>query len=228
LAFEDLDALEQYGWEIAGAQAFPLPLKITPPGKVSVPSTGEIALLAGALRTIPDFVVNELCADRGRPRAAQAAYPLPNVHGNQQIALSYPVDLPEIKALQDKADLEDAGTGDELEEFIRDWYYDDTSHQFARDVGGFLFQFMDHLASSGIPEKTLGRHQENCWLIGKFTCDYGYHKAFSPAIFLGDPGYLPEFQRKVSHAEGAIAAYTATWRKLEAYVRAMGYGEKSR
>jgi hypothetical protein len=228
LAFEDLDALDQHGWEIAGPQAFPVLLKITPPSKVSVPGSGEIALLAAALRAIPDFVVDELRADRGRPRPAQATYPLPNVHANQQIALSYPVDLPELKALQGQADLEEQDTGEELEEFIHDWYYDEPSHQFARDVGAFLFQFLDDLAVSGISEKTLGRHEENCWLIGKFTCDYSYAKAFSPALFLGGPGYLPEFKRKVTSAKSAIAAYETTWRKLEGYVRAMGYGEGSR
>lgn len=228
LPFEDLDALEQYGWEIAHAQAFPLLMKVSPPGKVTVPTAGEIALLAAALRAIPDFVVDHLRADRGRPRPAQATYRLPNVHANQQIALSYPVDLPELKALQGQADLEDQAAAEELEEFIRDWYYDESSHQFAREVGAFLFRFLDDLALSGISEKTLGRHEENCWLIGKFTCDYGYHKAFSPAIFLGGPGYLPEFKRKVTDAKSAVAAYEATWRKLEGYVRAMGYGKGSR
>lgn len=228
LAFEDLDALERYGWEIAHARAFPLLMKISPPGKVTLPNAGEIALLAAALRTIPGFVVDELHADSGRPEPAQAAYPLPNVHANQQIALSYPVDLPELTALQRLADLEDQTAADELEEFIRDWYFDEPSHQFAREAGAFLFRFLDDLALGRISEKTLDGHTQNCWLIGKFTCDYGYHKTFSPAIFLDAFGYLPEFERKVSRAKSAIAAYEATCRKLEGYVRALGYGEGSR
>jgi hypothetical protein len=29
----------------------------------------------------------------------------------------------------------------ELEVYIQDWHYDDASHQFARKMGSFLFQF---------------------------------------------------------------------------------------
>jgi hypothetical protein len=228
LAFEDLDALEQYGWEVANAQAFPLLMKITPPAKVSVPSANEIALLAAALRAIPDFVQQQLRADRGRPRAAQAAYALPTVHGNQQIALRYPVDLPALKALRAEADLEDAGGGVAVQDLIEGWNYDKSSPQFALELGAFLLQFMDHLAMSGLSEQTLDKHGRNCWLIGHFTCDYGDTRAFSPAIFLGGPQYLPEFERKVTSATAASASYRATWRKLDAYVRALGYGEGSR
>lgn len=228
LAYEDLDAQEQHGWEIAHARAFPLVMKVSPPGKVSLPNAEEIALLAAALRTIPEFVVDALHADRGRPEPAQATYPLPNIHANQRIVLGYPVDLPELNALQELIDSEEQTVADELEDFIYDWYFDEPSHQFAREAGAFLLKFLDDLAWSGVSEKVLIRHERNCWLIGKFTCDYSNVRVFSPKLFLGGPGYLLEFKRKVSTAKSAAAAYEATWRKLEAYVRAQGYGGGSR
>lgn len=101
LAFDDLDALEKYNWPVAAADAFPQVLKTIPPGKLGVPTAAEIALLAAALRVIPEFVVRHLHADRGTPQPASATYPLPNVHAGQTITLSYPVDLPELRALQD-------------------------------------------------------------------------------------------------------------------------------
>jgi len=100
LAFEDLDALEKYNWPVVSGQAFPQVIKAIPPGKVGVPTAAEIALLAAALRIIPDFVIRHLRADQGAPRPARATYPLPNVHAGQTITLSYPVELPELQAMQ--------------------------------------------------------------------------------------------------------------------------------
>ncbi len=106
-----------------------------------------------------------------------------------------------------------------LEQFIQDWYYDERSYEFALQLGTFLLRFLAHLESTGLSPKTLRQHASNCWLIGKFECDYGYHKAFSPAILLGGPAHLYEFKRKVSGSRYAVNSYTATWRKLEWYVR---------
>jgi hypothetical protein len=72
----------------------------------------------------------------------------------------------------------------EVEEFIRDWYYDEQSHEFARQLGTSMLKFLANVESTGLSPKSLRKHMGNCWLIGKFDCDYGYHKAFSPAILL--------------------------------------------
>jgi hypothetical protein len=220
LSFDDLDALEKYNWPVAAAEAYPQVIKATPPGKVGVPTAAEIALLAAALRVIPDFVTRHLRADRGAPRPAAATYPLTNVHGGQQIALRYPVDLPELKAQQ--ALVSGEADEEELQNFIADWGCDDASRDFARQLGAFLLQFMDYLAKTDISDQALERHEENCWLIGKLTCEYGRRQTFSPAIFLEGPAHLNEFKQKVSSSPRALASYKATWRKLEEYVRAMG------
>jgi hypothetical protein len=113
----------------------------------------------------------------------------------------------------------------ELEEYIQDWYWDEQSHEFARQVGILLFQFMDYLETTGLSERTVRKHINNCWVIGWLECGYGYHDTFSPEIFLGEPSFTIEFKRKVSDSKYAIASYKTTWRKLARYVRSLGYGE---
>jgi hypothetical protein len=110
----------------------------------------------------------------------------------------------------------------ELEKFIQDWYWDESSHEFARQTGRFLLQFLEHLETTGLSRRTLNKHASNCWLIGKFECDYGYHDTFTPEIFAGEPSFLYEFKRKVSDSKYAIASYQTAWRKLAEYVRSSG------
>jgi hypothetical protein len=109
----------------------------------------------------------------------------------------------------------------EMEEFVRDWYYDEQSHEFARQLGTFLLQFLADLESSGLSPRSLRQHTSNCWFIGKFECDYGYHNAFSPEDFLGGPMHLYEFKRKVRDSSYAVSSYKATWRRLERYVQSL-------
>jgi len=113
----------------------------------------------------------------------------------------------------------------ELESFIEDWHWNERSHELARQMGAFLFQFLDYLQTTGLSERTMRQHSSNCWCIGCLVCSYGYHDTFSPAIFLSGPSYLYEFKRKVSDSKYAVASYKATWRKLARYVRSLGYGE---
>jgi len=220
MSFDDLDAIERYGWPVAGEQAYPLAIKATPTGgDFDIPSASEMTWLAATLRVLPDFVATHLLAGRGFPCPAQATYGLLEIHGGQDIALSYPVDL----LVQDLSGFEEEDDAvqedDELEEFIMDWYWDDASHEFARRLGSFLFDFLDDLAAAGLSDRTWRKHMNNSWLIGNFVCSYGYHDTFSPEVFAGEPSYLNEFKRKVSESEYAVSSYKATWRKLGRYAR---------
>lgn len=114
----------------------------------------------------------------------------------------------------------------ELEKFIEDWHWDEPSHQFARQAGQFLLQFIDHLATTGLSEQTFRKHASNAELIGYLTCQYGYHKVFSPGVFVNASYHLIEFRRKVSDSKYAVDSYTTTWRKLDRYVRSLGYEER--
>ncbi len=106
---------------------------------------------------------------------------------------------------------------DQLEDFIEGWHWDENSHKFAKEMGQFIFEFLDHLKTKGISEKTIRKHENNCWLIAKFEADYGYQDEFSPEIFITDPHYLTEFKRKVSNSKYSIDSYKSTWRKLAKY-----------
>ncbi len=49
----------------------------------------------------------------------------------------------------------------EVEEFIRQWYYDEPSHEFARQIGAFLLQFLTDLESRGLSPWSLRQHRSN-------------------------------------------------------------------
>jgi len=217
LSFDDLDAIEKYGWPVAAALAYPNLIKVTPPALISLPTATETATLAAVARVVDDFVTRHVRASQGAPRPAEATYALPNIHGGQQITLRFPVDLPEIREFQ-TAGFEK----EQLEAFIEEWYDDEPTHAFARQMGAFLFQFLDNLEATGLSEQTMGKHEENCWLIGRLTTEYGGYRTFTPGIFLGGPKYGDEFQRRVTTARTALASYERTWRKLEKYIHELG------
>jgi hypothetical protein len=154
MSFADLDAIERYGWPVAGEKAYPLALKALPNDDFSQPPTAsDIAWLAAALRVIPGFVSQQMRADRGLPRPAQASFPLPDVHGGQQISLRYPASA--AQTVKSVAQAQDP----ELEAYIADWYGDEKSHKFARQVGRFLFEFLDSLDDSNLSEQTIRKHE---------------------------------------------------------------------
>jgi hypothetical protein len=218
MSFEDLDAIERYGWAVAGNRAYPLAMKTTfGRDESEIPTSSELAWLAAVLRAIPVFLTKHLHADRGLPQPAQTNLPLPDVHSNQQIALRYPARaVPTVKSI---AQTEDP----ELEAYIADWHWDEKSHEFAQQMGKFLFQFLDSLDESNLSEQTIRKHESNCWCIGWLESGYGYHDTFSPAIFLGGPNFDIEFKRKVSDSKYSINSYEATWRRLEKYIYSLGY-----
>jgi len=222
MSFADLDAIERFGWPVAGDKAYPLAMKaISGTDKSEVPTASELAWLAAAMRAIPTFLREHLHADRGLPRAAQVSLPLPDVHGHQHIALRYPAGAASV--VKSVAQAEDP----ELEAYLADWHWDEKSHEFARQMGRFLFQFLDSLDDSHLSEQTIRKHESNCWCIGWLESGYGYHDTFTPTIFLGGPNFDIEFKRKVSDSKSAINSYEATWRKLEKYIYSLGYENPS-
>ncbi|MBA4379264.1 MAG: hypothetical protein C0393_00985 [Anaerolinea sp.] len=93
MSFADLDAIEQYGWSVAGERAYPMAIKATPKSDWGeIPSASELAWLAAVLRVLPDFVTRHIHTDRGLPRPAYATYSLPGVHGGQKVALRFPAE----------------------------------------------------------------------------------------------------------------------------------------
>jgi len=54
--FDDLEAIEKYGWVVAGPQAYPVPIIFVPPDQVRRPEGEEISWYEAALRAIPEFI----------------------------------------------------------------------------------------------------------------------------------------------------------------------------
>src|SRR5207249_6240854 len=53
---EDLDAIEQHRWRIAGRRAFPSAYRTDPGMKMRPPTPDELQLLEACLRAVPEFV----------------------------------------------------------------------------------------------------------------------------------------------------------------------------
>jgi hypothetical protein len=119
---------------------------------------------------------------------------------------------------------EENAIDNDLERFIADWYWDEKSHQYAQQLGRFLFRFLDILKEQWLSQKTIKKHKDNCYFIGVFECGYGYRDMFSPRTVFGSPdaSYEYEFERKASDSEYAMSSYRSTWRKIHKYVKSLG------
>ena len=77
--------------------------------------------------------------------------------------------------------------------------------------------FFEYLKSQNLSESTRRKHENNCYLIGKFVIDYGYYDEFTPDISTGKPDYINEFKGKVWNSKYVVESYKTTWRKLAKY-----------
>jgi hypothetical protein len=213
MSFADLDAIERFGWPIAGEKAFPLVIKaISGKDENELPSASELSWLAAAIHAIPISIEQVLRAKKGVRQTFNMCLPLPDIHGNQQITLRYPVSVGQTAG--PFAQTQDP----ELEAFIENWYLDENSHEYARQMGLFLFEFLDDLDESGLSEQTMTKHERNCWAIGWLESYYGKHTVFSPGVFLGGPKFIEEYAQRISTRKSSISSYETTWRKLMKYV----------
>ena len=110
----------------------------------------------------------------------------------------------------------------EIESYISDWHWDSASHLFAQETGRFLFHFLDHLYEN-VSERTFNQRKGHVWSIGILTCQYGYHKSFSPEIFDAPPFHEIEFDRKMDPSPGVRSAYLTTCKQLAKVVETKEY-----
>ena len=68
----------------------------------------------------------------------------------------------------------------ELENFIYEWHEGEQAYLFAKALGKYLFEFMNHLRKQNVSERALRKHIDNCWIIGYLECAYGYDDDFDP------------------------------------------------
>lgn len=89
--FDDLEAIEQYGWEIAGQEAYPVPMVFFPPRSVRRPDRDEIIWYEATLRAIPAFVENHLARNAdGEIQPVEADIPVTISTGPVSVEIKYP------------------------------------------------------------------------------------------------------------------------------------------
>jgi tetratricopeptide (TPR) repeat protein len=98
LPFDDIDALERYGWEVADDLAYPVPLVYKNEQDVSRPTRSEILWYQAALLAIPVFVIDHLRTDNDKKlKPAEAEIPVRTTAGSLVVKIKYPAgDIPEF------------------------------------------------------------------------------------------------------------------------------------
>jgi hypothetical protein len=95
LPFDDLDALETYGWPVAGKRGYPLPLRISLSGNPVRPGKSDLLRIEAALLAIPRFVSEHMKANEGAPTPAEETLTIDMAYGMDHVHLRYPV--PELE-----------------------------------------------------------------------------------------------------------------------------------
>ncbi len=89
MPYGDHDAVEKYGWPIAGSKAYPTILKAHPRKGIIPPDAADVAFFTAALRAVPDFVSSYINPRAGLPKPASVTVELPDAHEGKRITLRY-------------------------------------------------------------------------------------------------------------------------------------------
>jgi len=91
LPFDDLDAMEQFGWQVAGDEAYPFVVTFKRPDQVLRPTRQDLVWFEAALRAIPILVRDYFKSDgRGDYLAFDARVTVPTHRGEMEMAVKYP------------------------------------------------------------------------------------------------------------------------------------------
>jgi hypothetical protein len=111
---------------------------------------------------------------------------------------------------------------EKIEDFIKNWYWDEAGKIKAFEIGKVCFAFMAFLEEK-LSQKTVRIHIENLFWIGIFENDYGLNEAFDIEDLTSADLNIDYFERKVSDSEYAMKSYKATCRKLEKFIESGTY-----
>lgn len=90
----DLEAAEQYGWEVVNEEAYPFPIIFIPPGEAKRPGRADLLWYEGALQAIPRFVKDHFQKrKRGEASALESSYTVPGHAGPVTVHVKYPAGL---------------------------------------------------------------------------------------------------------------------------------------
>ena len=111
---------------------------------------------------------------------------------------------------------------EKIDDFIKNWYWDENSKPKAFEIGKVCFAFLSFLEERLSP-KTIRIHTENLFWIGIFENQYGLNEAFDIEDLTSADLNMDYFERKVSDSEYAMKSYKATCRKLEKFIESETY-----
>jgi tetratricopeptide (TPR) repeat protein len=94
--FDDLDAIEEYGWEVVDEEGYPIPAVFTRDGEAKRPERADLLWYEAALRAIPKFVPEHLKSnDQGDYHKTRAEFTISTHSGKTKVAIEYPAgDIP--------------------------------------------------------------------------------------------------------------------------------------
>jgi tetratricopeptide (TPR) repeat protein len=89
--FDDLEAIERYGWEVADKRAYPIPAIITPKEEARRPSRADLIWYEATLRAIPIVLRDHLQPDeRGDYLPVETTFSVPTHAGEASVHIKYP------------------------------------------------------------------------------------------------------------------------------------------
>ncbi len=86
--FDDLDAIEQYGWPVANPHAYPTPLVFTPQREAKRPARADLLWYEAALRVIPIFVRDYF--QTGKQEEIEFSLSVATHTGETEVHIKYP------------------------------------------------------------------------------------------------------------------------------------------
>ncbi|HEX9923330.1 MAG TPA: hypothetical protein VGD99_11775 [Anaerolineae bacterium] len=91
MPFDDLAAIQRYSWDVAGEQAYPIPIVYTRAGGAERPGRADLIWYEAALRAVPIFVRDHLPSDRpDADRPLKVTLSVPTHAGQVEVELTYP------------------------------------------------------------------------------------------------------------------------------------------
>jgi tetratricopeptide (TPR) repeat protein len=111
----DLEAVEQYGWEVANEEAYPLPIIFVPPGEAKRPGRADLLWYEGALQAIPRFVKDHFQKrKRDETKALESSYTVPGHAGPITVHVNYPAGVisKEARPMELAEWFDDEGSGE--------------------------------------------------------------------------------------------------------------------
>jgi len=94
--FEDLEAIEEYGWEVVDEEGYPIPAVFTRDGEAKRPERADLLWYEAAMRAILEFVPAHLKSDnQGDYHPARVEFTISTHAGEKKVTIEYPAgDIP--------------------------------------------------------------------------------------------------------------------------------------